>query len=310
VAARGPSVYGWIFDRAAVATTGIPTLGVPEYRATMAGHERSEITRVVPARRSEPAVVALLAIVALIGAALWKPWANAPDAQPRPAPADLLVGPAVAPPGAAHSPDSALVTVAGVQPILALDTSIMGLADGHRGWGVAAAYVPVTQIAVATRRRLSSIRPVVDWQAVEPGRRLDIPATAQAVATVGLAITWPSGTSPRDIRLFYRTAAVKAGPELSVRPRTREIPLFRPLPGVAMFTWQPASGVVDPSRFSWSRSPGIFYLPPSESLPTRPRDWLRSGWPAGEYQFRVECADWESVNFRFSLRGTTGAPLP
>jgi hypothetical protein len=276
----------------------------------MAGHERPEVVRVVGASHAKPALVALLVIVALIGMATWKPWASGPRVRARPAPAEVAVQPAITPPGPARTPDEAVVTLGGVQPILALDTSIMGFVDGHRAWGVAAAYVPVSQIAVAARRRLPSVTPVVDWKAAEPAHRPDIPATTQAVATVALAVTWPSGTLPSDIRLFYRTPAVQVGPELSVRPRTREIPLVRPFPGIAMFEWQAGSDVVDPSHLSWSRASGVFYLPPSEPLPLRPREWLTSGWLAGEYEFRVQNVDGRTSTVRFSLRGASEAPFP
>jgi hypothetical protein len=272
----------------------------------MAGHERPEVVRVVGASHAKPAFVALLVIVALIGVAAWKPWASASEA--RPAPAEVAAQPAVTP-APAETPYGAIV-VQGVKPIVALDTSIMGFTDGHGAWGVAAAYVPVSLIAVAARKRLPSVTPVVDWKAAEPTHRIEIPATAQAVATVALAVTWPSGTSTRDIRLFYRTAAVQVGPELSTRPRTREIPLLRPFPGIAMFAWDGGSGAVDPSRLSWSRAPGVFYLPPSQQLPTRPRDWLTSGWPAGEYEFRVQNVDSRTSTVRFTLRGASEASVP
>ncbi len=272
----------------------------------MAGHERPEIVRVVGASDAKPALLALLAIVALIGTAVWKPWPSTPGWADLPAAAE----PAVTAPVAGETADPAVVMVGGIQPILGLDTSVMGLADGHRAWGVAAAYVPVWQIAVAARRRLPSVAPVVDWKAAEPLHRVEIPATAQAVATVALAVTWPSDALPRDIRLFYRTAAVQVGAELSVRPRTREMPLLRPFPGVAMFAWQAGSDVVDPSHLSWSRAPGVFYLPPSEPPPVRPRDWLTLGWPAGEYEFRVENVDGGTSSVGFSLRGASAAPIP
>jgi hypothetical protein len=272
----------------------------------MASHERPEVVRVVGASSAKPALVALLVIVVLIGMAAWKPWASAPER--RPALADVAAQPLVTP-VAAETPYGAIV-VQGVQPIVALDTSIMGFIDGHRAWGVAAAYVPVSQIAVAARKHLPSVTPVVDWKATAAAHRTEIPATAQAVATVALAVTWPSDTLPTDIRLFYRTPAVQVGPELSVRPRTREIPLVRPFPGIAMFDWQAGSDVVDPSHLSWSRASGVFYLPASEPLPVRPRDWLGSGWLAGDYEFRVQNVDGRLSTVPFSLRGASEAPVP
>jgi hypothetical protein len=266
----------------------------------MAGQEHPVLARVDSTQRAQPAIVALLAIVALIGTAVWKPWASVSEA--RPGPTAVAAQPAITP-EPAQTPYGAIV-VEGVEPIVALDTSIMGFADGHRSWGVAAAYVPVSQVAVAARKRLPSVTPVVDWKAAEPVHPVGIPATPQAVAIVALAVTWPSDILPRDIRLFYRTVAVQVGPELSTRVRTREMPLLRPLPGIAMFAWQAGSDVVDPSHLSWSRAPGVFYLPPS-ALPVRPRDWLTAGWPAGEYEFRVENADGELSRVRFLLGGRT-----
>jgi hypothetical protein len=267
----------------------------------MAGQEHPVLARVASAQRAQPAIIAFLAIVALIATAVWKPWAGVSEA--RPGPTAVAAQPGITPEPAQTPYGSVLVE--GVQPILALDTSIMGFADGHRSWGVAAAYVPVSQVAIAARKRLPSVTPVVDWKAADPVHRPEVPATAQAVAVVALAVTWPSDTLPRDIRLFYRTATVQAGPELSTRARTREMPLLRPLPGIAMFAWQAGSDVVDPSHLSWSRAPGVFYLPPSAALPVRPRDWLTAGWPGGEYEFRVENADGALSQVRFSLGGHT-----
>ena len=277
----------------------------------MAGPERPEIASVVSAPRAEPALVAFLAIVVLVGAAIWKPWASGLDAQARPVPAEVVVQPRTTPRAAAPTAAAAIVTVTGDQPIAGLDISRMGFADGHRAWGVAAAYVPVTQIAVATRRRLLSVRPLADWQAVEPGtrvvpgNRVELPATGQAISTVALAVTWPSAMSPHEIRLFYRSPGVPIGPELSTRLRTREMSLVRPLPGIAMFAWQADGNAVDTSDAAWTDASGVFYLPPSDPLPTRPRQWLSSGWPAGAYEFRVTNADGTSV-VAFWLRGASG----
>jgi hypothetical protein len=278
----------------------------------MAVQDRPEVVRVVPGARAEPALVALLAVVVLVGAAIWKPWANRPDALARSVvPAEAIVQPRTTPRAATPIADAAIVIVTGDQPIAGLDISRMGLADAHRGWGVAAAYVPVTQVAVATRRRLSSVRPVVDWQAIEPGNgaapgnRVTLPATGQAVATVALAVTWPSGRPPREIRLFYRSPGVQNGPELSTRLSTREMSLVRPFPGIAMFAWQADGNAVDTSGGARTDASGVFYLPPSDPLPTRPRHWLTSGWPAGAYEFRVTDADGTTV-VAFWLRGASG----
>ena len=280
----------------------------------MAIQDRPEVVRVIPGARAKPAFVALMVVVVLVGAAIWKPWANGPDAPARTVPAEVVVQPRTTPRAAAPTAHQVIVTVTGDQPIAGLDISRMGLADAHRGWGVAAAYVPVTQIAVATRRRLSSVRPIVDWRAVEPGNRakpgnraesgnrVEIPATGQAVATVALAVTWPSGRSPHEIRLFYRSPGVQNGPELSTRLRTREMSLVRPLPGIAMFAWQGDGNAVDTSDAAWKDASGVFYLPPSDPLPTRPRHWLTSGWPAGAYEFRVMDAE-ETTVVAFWLRG-------
>jgi hypothetical protein len=277
----------------------------------MAIQDRPEVVRVMPGARAEPALVALLAVVVLVGAAIWKPWASGSDALAHPVPAEVVVQPRTTPRAAPPTADAAIVTVTGDQPIAGLDISRMGLADAHRGWGVAAAHVPVTQIAVATRRRLSSVRPVVDWHAVEagnrvePANRVELPATGQAISTVALAVTWPSAVSPHEIRLFYRSPGVQNGPELSTRLRTREMSLVRPLPGIAMSSWQADGNAVDTSDAPWTHASGVFYLPPSDPLPTRPRHWLTSGWPAGAYAFRVTDAGGTYV-VAFWLRGASG----
>lgn len=271
----------------------------------MAVQDGPEVVRVVASsRRVEPALVALLAMVALIGMATWKPWTNALDGPLPASPADLVVRPEVGSPAPMSAADPAEVIVEGIQPVAALDISHMGVIDRHGGWGVAAAYVPITRVAVAARKRLPSVTPLVEWKAIEPGHRVEIPGSAQAVATVALAVTWPSRHSPRDIRLFYRSPAVQNGPELSVRPRTREMSLLRPLPGIAMFGWQANGEAVDASEAAWSHASGVFYLPPSDPLPTRPREWLKSGWPTGTYEFRVTDAD-GTVVVRFWLRGSS-----
>jgi hypothetical protein len=277
----------------------------------MAAQDQPQVERVMPGARAEPAFVALMVVVVLVGAAIWKPWANGPAALAGPAPAQVAVQPRTTPRTVASTADAAIVIVTGDQPIAGLDVSTMGLADGHRAWGVAAAYVPVTQIAVATRRRLSSVRPVVEWQAVqpsdraEPGNRVELPGAGQAIAIVALAVTWPAGRSPREIRLFYRSPGVQNGPELSTRLRTREMSLVRPLPGIAMFAWQADGKTLDTSEAAWRHASGAFYLPPSDPLPTRPRHWLTSGWPAGAYEFRVTDAVGTSV-IAMWLRGASG----
>src|SRR5205809_5303558 len=110
----------------------------------MAGHERPEVVRVVGASYAKPAVFALAAIVALIGTAVWKPWPSSSDPRAGQARAVVAAQPVITSASPAQPPEPAVVTVEGVQPILGLDTSIMGQADGHEAWGVAAAYVPVS----------------------------------------------------------------------------------------------------------------------------------------------------------------------
>jgi hypothetical protein len=270
----------------------------------MAVQDRPEVVRVMPGARAEPALVALLAVVVLVGAAIWKPWANGPDALARPVPAEVVVQPRTTPRAAAPVADAAIVTVAGDQPIAAVDLSIMGSVDSHEDWGVSAAFVPITEIAVATRKRLPSVEAKVDWTAIEPGRRVEIAASRAAIATVALAVTWQAMRPPREVRLFYLGApgtsegAGNAG-------EAREVQLLRPLPRIVTLERRVGREHFHPSeRVVWPYLSGVFYLPPSGPLPARPRDWLSAGWPAGEYEFRVTDAD-GTVVIPFGLRGSS-----
>jgi hypothetical protein len=270
----------------------------------MTGQDRLEVERVLPGTRVEPALVALVAIVALVGAATWKPWADPDDATTTPigpvpaqAAAQSLVTTTPAP-----TAEAVVLGPTGVQPIAALNLSTMGVADSHEGWGVSVAYLPITNIAVATRKRLPSVTPMVEWTAVEPDRPVELPAAVPAIATVAVAVTWPSSPPPRNVRLFYLGRA----PEAS---EGREVDLLRPLPRIVTLARRGGREHFHPSeRVAWPYLSGVFYLPPSGSLPARPRDWLSSGWPAGEYEFRVTRADGGIVHARFLLGGSASSP--
>jgi hypothetical protein len=269
----------------------------------MAVQDRPEVVRVIARPRVEPALVVLVAIVALVSAAIWKPWTETAKDPVRPARAEIDGGsPRVVMP--TLTVEAVVLGSAGERSIAALDLSIIGSVDSHEGWGVSAAYVPITDIAVATRKRLPSVKPTVEWTAVEPGRRVEVPVSGPAIATVAIAVTWPSSLPPRDVRLFHLRPRGSGSD-----PASREVELLRPLPRIVTLTRRGGREHFHPSeRVAWPFLSGVFYLPPSGPLPARPRDWLSAGWPAGEYEFRVTRADGEVVKVRFFMRGG-GAPV-
>ena len=61
---------------------------------------------------------------------------------------------------------------------------------------------------------------------------------------------------------------------------------------------------------AWERLSGVFFLPPTGPMPTAPSGWLRSGWPAGAYEFRIDGTDGSMSSLPFVLEGGAGTPLP
>jgi hypothetical protein len=265
----------------------------------MAVQDRPEVVRVLAHARVEPALVVLVAIVTLVSAAIWKPWTEAAKVQARPAAAEIddqahgVVTPA-------PTDEAVVLGSAGVRHIAALDISHMGPIDPHERWGVSAAYIPITEIALATRKRLPSVKPSVGWSALEPdARHVEIPSPGPAIAAAALAVTWPDIPPPSEVRLSYLGPRGLGGESSGAR----EVELLRPLPRFVTLAQRGGREHFHPSeRMAWPYLSGVFYLPPWGSVPTRPRDWLRAGWPAGAYEFRVTGADGTFV-IPFWLRG-------
>jgi hypothetical protein len=247
----------------------------------MGSLDRPELVRVGRRNGWRPAVVAILAIAIVLAVALWKPWAAAPAAG-----RIVAESPGATPGNETHRPEPtprpSRVTFAG------LDLASMGTADPHPSWGVAVAYVSQRQFDLAQERGASTVTPVVSWELNEPGRpgpgsRLDHPD----VTTVAIAATWPRGTLPRAIRLFYTPADGAAG--------RQEILLERSLARIVR------NAPVDASELSVGS--GDFFLRPA-TVASRPADWLRNGWPAGAYVLEVEVERGPGV--RVALQFTLG----
>jgi hypothetical protein len=277
----------------------------------MTAEDRPQVVR-LPRSRFEPAAIAFIAIVALVGVAIWKPWVSGPSANATALP--LL--PTSGEPGFAGVA-SPTVDVAGLGstpiPLIAgLDFSSIGLVDPAEEWGVAAAYVQVTDVAVAARTQMPSVEPSLDWSPVVPGgsvRLAHLPnGDHPAIATVALAATWPAGPLPTSVRLYYRGALLGAATRPGV---AREVGLLRPLPLIVRLATGTGRAHFYPSEsLAWERLSGVFFLPPTGPMPTAPAGWLRSGWPAGAYEFRVDDMDGTTSRLPFILEGEAGTPLP
>ena len=277
----------------------------------MTAEDRPEVVR-IPRPRFDPAVIVLAAIVALVGVATWKPW----DVPSRSVASLAPTLPTSGVPGfAGATPPTVDVAGLGSTPIpliAGLDFSSVGLVDPQEEWGVAAAYVQVTDVAVAARTRMPSVEPTLDWSAVEPGGPLRLPHLPNgdhpAIATVALAATWPAGPVPTSVRLYYR--GVPPG-TLTQLGAAREVGLLRPLPLIVRLATGTGRAHFYPSEsLAWERLSGVFFLPPTGPLPTAPSGWLRSGWPAGAYEFRIDGTDGSTSSLPFVLEGGAGTPLP
>jgi hypothetical protein len=257
-------------------------------------------------RRVGPPIVVVVALV-VVGAALWKPWSQ-PDAERSTAsgaPSIALGSTSSSRPSSATNrrPPGADTPASRSRPSsFGLNLAYMGTTVGRASWGVAAAYVPLTQIVRADAIDRAWVTPVVTWHSLEPDGRKQGPILDRSQsATVALAVTWPAGLDPKTVRLEY-VPRPAPNPLLARQVAPRLIPLDGAL--VAMVSpipleWQTIGGAASPD---WERRSGTFFLPP-ESIPTEPADWLTAAWPPGEYAFRIELADGRLARLPFILAG-------
>jgi hypothetical protein len=242
---------------------------------------------VQPRRTVEPAAIVLVIAIAVVATALWKPWGSGPasDASARgggpspPATSVARVTAAASSGAVASARDRASGTAgADAPPFAGLDLSFMGVADTHRAWGVAAAYVPHDRIATNIADGLSTVTPVVDWVSETPAGIGTRPVLNHlATTTVAIGVTWPVAETPGSVRLIALDARLT-------------IALDYPLPQLAQFA---ASGSRNRPRLDPTADPprsGTFFLPPS-GVPRSISDWQTRGWAPGSYAFAVTGAD-------------------
>ena len=181
-----------------------------------------------------------------------------------------------------------------------LDFTSAGLADSHRAWGVATAYVARSEIVSAVRSGLATVDPAVGWLALPAGTRQVTAATdgargarpaagalnAPASVAVALAVTWPSTVHPVSVVLIDLGAAPSiSGGSGRGRP-AGTVPLVNPLAAIIRMTPAGLDGVIALARMPWQLQSGTFFLPAAD-VPAEPAGWLTTAWRAGAYEFRV-----------------------
>jgi hypothetical protein len=268
---------------------------------------RFEIAPVTARRRIGPFSVVVVAL-AVIGAAMWKPWA-ASDA-PR-----VAVGPASSPmvlesitPSFGQSspngrpPGTDAPAAADRRASFGLDLASIGGRVERASWGVAAAYVPVAEIIRAEAIGRPWVTPVVNWQSLAPDNYVRGPTLDRdETATVALAVTWPAESGPRSIELEYIGPAAR-GVARATSDLPRMVPLSASLPRLMSTVPSEWLAIEGPGPLVWERQSGTLFLPSEETAST-PADWLTGGWPPGEYAFRLELDDGSLARLPFVLGG-------
>ena len=245
----------------------------------------------------------VVVVVALLAAAVWKPW--------EPAPAVAGARSADTPPGAAGSPQPAASSGPAETPaptalptlptFAGLDLAIIGRFDPHAAWGVSLVYVSRTQFDDAMRRGSRTVTPGVNWKSIEPGTLLPGPTLDRPdVTSVAFAATWPAGTRPLTI---WVVSYGPPRPDPSTRPSPspevgRRVTLQRPLAA-----WLR----VDAGLSAGSGLTSGAYFMPSPAPPGTAAEWPGHGWPAEMYAFEIELEGGALVTLPFRIGGPAGS---
>ncbi len=281
--------------------------------------DRPVVVRVT-SRRPEPALVAATLVLGLVVLALWKPWVGGGQGADSTVPGATGLTAAVPSgvPRASASPATAGPAFEAVAPTLpslfGLDLGSMGMTDPHPAWGIAVAYAPSANIALAVAGRPSTFTPVVDWArqgGVGPGPSggsrpgpagtgpiMDHPRTV----TIAVAVTWPPMPRPRAVRLLRLGTIASSAGEITRLPTAQPLSLAEPLPLLVRMV-PPGSDPFDPvPSVDWELASGTFFLP-SHGPPAEVGGWLMGGWRPGAYAFVVTQADGTTRTLPFVLRG-------
>jgi hypothetical protein len=248
--------------------------------------------------------LAVVVIVVLVAAAMWKPWEGAPSAAGV-TPATVPTGAGGVLPAITSGPGGTAVPAPTRRPtpltFAGLGLAIAGTFDRHPAWGVAVAYVSHTQFVNATQRGSRTVTPAVKWHSIEPGTGVPGPTLDHPdVTSVAFALTWPIGVRPVTIWLVSY-APPRPVPSIgpSPGPQTeRPIPPQKPI--AAWFR----------VRADEDQGPGLtsgaFYLP-SPAPPGAAADWPGHGWPPGRYGFQADLEGGGGVTLPFTIGGSSGS---
>ncbi|MBF6606752.1 MAG: hypothetical protein IVW53_14545 [Chloroflexi bacterium] len=276
-----------------------------------------------PHRRVEPGLVVAVTLAALVATAIWKPWTGS-AAPPGVLPQARVAAAVQVPPPASSVPVTsagpgprvviALQPAGPIPPLDGLDLRAMSPSDPHAAWGVAVAYTPTLAIESAVWGGISTVTPVVDWEAIAPrsvgqpvttailrrgsaGPTLDHPGST----TIAVAVTWPSDIAPRGVSLRWLWPARTQVPAASIVDGG-PIPLREPLPLLVRLAPSRVGGGGHTATFRWQRRSGTFFLAPGDP-PSTVAGWLAHSWVPGQYAFVVTLADGTSRSLRFVIGG-------
>jgi hypothetical protein len=271
----------------------------------MDGRDLPPLERVSQRRRVEPALLVLGAAITLVAIAAWKPWVppnlnaaavtsmNIASGSPANASPESPAPEASEPSSAPSSPGT--TTVAG------LIWDAAGSRDGHNGWGVSMAYLPLGQIDDALVLRRSGMAPSLRWVSTTPGVSPRAPLGAQGAPVVALAVTWPSGVTPLAVTLRFlgHPASQVPWPSLA-RAMGHPVALSESLTRILGMATPGAGASLRAPAVADELDPGTYFLPP-DAHATDIVDWLSQGWAPGRYEFDIELAAGRRLVVPFNL---------
>ena len=171
----------------------------------------------------------------------------------------------------------------------AVDWTAVTIPDGHSGWGVAAASLP---LRIGAAGVAPEAKPDVQWIPATSAASHTTLAVARGRRVFAFAITWPSDEVVTSVTVNYTgsmteppyvaSGGLKAFTDISPLPATAVVPTHRPpLPTAAAASGRPISS-------------GQFWVPPTDASPlvdaaAPAQSWstLPWPWPMGHYKITI-----------------------
>jgi hypothetical protein len=239
----------------------------------------------------EPGLIVAGVAMAVIVAAVWKPWGGAqPDDRVA---AQSAATEAASQPAALAGVSPALIAAIDpapsdrTPPFAGLDLSYLGVSAENRAWGVAAAFVSRGDISTAIASGVTAVSPISDWvsQTLPPRATATLLNRPTSVA-ISVAVTWPTAVEPRTVTLEG--------------PRGEAIGLAYPIPALAHLAISGARNGPALEPGPWLLRSGTFFLPPTGPAAGL-RDWPNAGWDPGAYVFIVTDRNGDVIRLPFEI---------